>query len=980
MARIISKKFAKETFVNGSEKKAALFLEKHLPDEWKIYTNKRIPDPKNEEKNPLEIDLIILGKNGVHILETKNLYGRVTDDGDRWTFENGEGTQNPLNQVCKQRTILENNIRQNTVLATIKNLGELVDGFVLIPNHRNEVEILSHDNRTKTRLLFIDDVHRRLEEIDKEKYYNNKIFQKAKKDIQKFLDKMEEKDPIPKVLNRFRIDKRIESTLYREVYEAHHRDFPEKEGVLVRITAEKFPEEHEVLKRLDSTGVLPEFSLPEDADDGGCVIYFFRKPPGYFIDEILKKEPILSAFRALGIAFVITKALNKIYEKKLTGIDLSPSKIIFTEEENPKAYFIGLKDAKIENESGNSSLKKNLSKTGELLYLMLTGKNLLEIKHKSFINGIDKEKILNSLESSLSDRDKKFSDEIYDVIIKLICRENEPYQDIQEVIKALEDLKVKISAPLTKEEKQEAEFRKNVVNLKSDVSMFRDSAAKQLYKLNDLKTIAPFTDVLFYSDDEVVKKYAEKTILKFGKESVEPLLETLRSGRKVNYTEAIRLLGELKDPSIIEPLIQICREMKFSWYEVFPMKAIVDTLVNIGEASVLPLIKTLKDDDERIVYISAATLGKIGDVRAVEPLMESLNLNSRWPYGRLRALMEIGDPASYDCFLKEFQNSSFLYRELAATALGELGDPRAIEPLLEVLNEDFNEKFHDVKKNYAAEIDDTMDEDMADDIIFNFMYGDLDRFDNQDDEINDIEDLDDLIYLYFKEIKHSIVRALGHFNDSRVFITLFELLDSEETYLYKESLDSIFKIGTREKNKNLFRHETHYNRICELIKSADPEIRDRAIKVVSHYNNVLDGNNDKYILDGENKIYINFAEKVRKVIISAMFSDGFENSDFYEHVIINEFTPEDLIEIFEETDDLTIRTLIADFIIKFMNKIYVEEIKHQELEKLKNQYNILKSFILRLRGRAFTKIKYELEKSLLDFSIKIKTAEGRLNN
>jgi len=88
-------------------------------------------------------------------------------------------------------------------------------------------------------------------------------------------------------------------------------------------------------------------------------------------------------------------------------------------------------------------------------------------------------------------------------------------------------------------------------------------------------------------------------------------------------------------------------------------------LIGIGEPAVPNLIKSLKTDGkpgrlEGIISRVAYTLGRIGDERAVEPLLEVLVNNS---------LID-----KYNLILNE-----------TARALGELGDSRAVEPLVKKL-------------------------------------------------------------------------------------------------------------------------------------------------------------------------------------------------------------------------------------------------------------------------------------------------------
>ena len=63
-------------FGNRGEKMAGSFLEKYLPDDYKIIQNKTITYGKLTR----EIDNIIVGKTGVFIVEVKNMKGEITGD------------------------------------------------------------------------------------------------------------------------------------------------------------------------------------------------------------------------------------------------------------------------------------------------------------------------------------------------------------------------------------------------------------------------------------------------------------------------------------------------------------------------------------------------------------------------------------------------------------------------------------------------------------------------------------------------------------------------------------------------------------------------------------------------------------------------------------------------------------------------------------------------------------------------------------
>ena len=143
------------------------------------------------------------------------------------------------------------------------------------------------------------------------------------------------------------------------------------------------------------------------------------------------------------------------------------------------------------------------------------------------------------------------------------------------------------------------------------------------------------------------------------KNNVEGLIKALENDLKDDKDEykqvavqATRALGEIGDARAVQPLIQA---MKNGWL----VSEAQWSLEKIGEPAVEPLILSLKDED--ILAWSAQVLGKIGDARAVEPL--------------IRILRE-----EHECG-----------RSLVAEALGEICDARAIEPLTQALEDEYVE-------------------------------------------------------------------------------------------------------------------------------------------------------------------------------------------------------------------------------------------------------------------------------------------------
>jgi HEAT repeat protein len=95
------------------------------------------------------------------------------------------------------------------------------------------------------------------------------------------------------------------------------------------------------------------------------------------------------------------------------------------------------------------------------------------------------------------------------------------------------------------------------------------------------------------------------------------------------------------------------------------------------------LISALIQNDPQVQYDAAEALGELGDKRAVGPLITELKNNelSGVRWKAAEALSRIG-AASVDELIGVLQHEDDDVRWKAAIALGEIGDPKAIGPLI----------------------------------------------------------------------------------------------------------------------------------------------------------------------------------------------------------------------------------------------------------------------------------------------------------
>ena len=104
-------------------------------------------------------------------------------------------------------------------------------------------------------------------------------------------------------------------------------------------------------------------------------------------------------------------------------------------------------------------------------------------------------------------------------------------------------------------------------------------------------------------------------------------------------------------------------------------------LANIGGPAVDPLIGSLKNDDPGVRMMAAAALGRIRDPRAVEPLIEVLenDEDSLVQAAAVDALRKKKAPRAVEALIAAEQNGSWVVRSLAKSAVQEVRAPAGEE-------------------------------------------------------------------------------------------------------------------------------------------------------------------------------------------------------------------------------------------------------------------------------------------------------------
>jgi HEAT repeat protein len=199
--------------------------------------------------------------------------------------------------------------------------------------------------------------------------------------------------------------------------------------------------------------------------------------------------------------------------------------------------------------------------------------------------------------------------------------------------------------------------------LKGYDDQMKRCAAIALGEIGDARAIEPLI-TLFKTYDEDIDYSTGIALSKIGSPAIEPLIEVFKEGNKHWRTLAVFTLVKISDARAVEPLIALLEKGLTDYSDSDVKRDAAAVLGKMGSLAVEPLIAAALNKEEHYDVRKNVTiaLGEIGDMRAVEPL--------------ITALMN-------ECETKH----TFEVIEAVAEALGKFGDARAVESLIVALNE-----------------------------------------------------------------------------------------------------------------------------------------------------------------------------------------------------------------------------------------------------------------------------------------------------
>jgi len=231
-------------------------------------------------------------------------------------------------------------------------------------------------------------------------------------------------------------------------------------------------------------------------------------------------------------------------------------------------------------------------------------------------------------------------------------------------------------------------------------------AAAALGRLADPQAVEPLIAAL---EDGIwcVRDAAVKALGQIGDErAMEPLIAALSSNNLGLRKAAAWSLGQIGDVGAVEPLVPLLKEWRghvcqaaaealdrLGWQPDTREKEAAfwaamgawDLCVEIGAPAVQPLLAALEDQDWQVRKAAAEALGKIGDGRAVAPLVAALHEGGVVSIAATEALGKIGAPA-VGPLLAAFRGREWRTPQATDQVLRQLG-AAAVEPLVAALGD-----------------------------------------------------------------------------------------------------------------------------------------------------------------------------------------------------------------------------------------------------------------------------------------------------
>jgi len=212
----------------------------------------------------------------------------------------------------------------------------------------------------------------------------------------------------------------------------------------------------------------------------------------------------------------------------------------------------------------------------------------------------------------------------------------------------------------------------------------RKAASDALVKYGEA-VIAPLQQVLKITEDEDISFWAIKTLGKLGPKAQRFLLEALRNGDKRTRYVIAAALGESGDKRVIRVLIESLADPDWTI-----RKSATMALAEIGDNAVEMMLEYLRGPNEDIRDGCLRALVKTGNNGLQKLFDEIIRMDDNHRFLIRRSIVKIGSRV-VEPLMRLFKLKNPEILAFSASALGEIGNPRAVPVLVSGLShEDWN--------------------------------------------------------------------------------------------------------------------------------------------------------------------------------------------------------------------------------------------------------------------------------------------------
>ncbi len=309
-------------------------------------------------------------------------------------------------------------------------------------------------------------------------------------------------------------------------------------------------------------------------------------------------------------------------------------------------------------------------------------------------------------------------------------------------------------------------------------------------------------------------------------DDIKTLLELMQHKESSVRESAVRKMGDINDPLVIQPLLDALKDedgdVRVAAAEaLLKMTNLTSAMLegalkneshNVRRGAVMvicekggprafeALLLALKDPDWKVRVLAANGLGKMKEFRAVEPLIQLLEDDD--PDVRnaaINALGEIADKSAVPSIIESLKRDIIVNKISAANALAHIGDKTAVKPLIEVLNDRHPGLVKRESRKPSAERlnGDEVQETMVADVLGHEYISVCRAVAAALGKIGDPEAIEYLIQALKSEdwsLRKVVAESLGNFSDNKIVAPLISCLKDKNWMVRRTAADSLCKL------------------------------------------------------------------------------------------------------------------------------------------------------------------------------------------